>query len=169
MAGVPSWHPLVKWMERLEKNAYRTADAVVSLLPNALAHMGPRGLSAGRFHWISNGVRAAEWENVGAALPGEHRDAIDALRRCGKLIVVYAGAHGPPNALDQVLDLAAVGSADRPYHFVFIGDGNLKPHLRARVAAEGIDFISFLPRVLRTRPGPPSSSQMPASLAGRTN
>lgn len=149
IAGMSPRHPMVWWMERIESKAYRTADAVVSLLPGALGHMQPRGLDPGKFNWIPNGVWRREWRDTRAALPEEHRRAIEACRRAGKLLVVYAGAHGPPNALEQVLDLARVGGSDRPYRFLFIGDGVSKAALMARTAAEKIDFVRFLPRITK--------------------
>jgi glycosyltransferase involved in cell wall biosynthesis len=147
IAGVHPWHPMVRIMERIERRAYRTADAVVSLLPNALPHMEERGLDASRFHWIPNGVWAAEWEEAEPPLPREHREAFEAVRASGKLAVVYTGSHGPPNALGQVLDLIEVPAGGRPYHFLLIGEGIQKIPLRERAQREGIDFVTFLPQV----------------------
>ena len=80
IAGVHPWHPAIKWMERIEKKAYETADAVVSLLPNAMEHMGPRGLSSDRFHWIPNAVSASEWEGEPAPLPSNLQSAIELIQ-----------------------------------------------------------------------------------------
>jgi len=147
IAGLHPWHPAVKWMERIEREAYETADAVVSLLPNAMEHMGPRGLSADRFHWIPNGVSASEWQGEPAPLPTDLQSAMDRYRDLGKLVVVYTGAHGPPNALDQLLDLAAAGSGHRPYQFLLIGDGILKESLQSEARKRSADFLSFFPPI----------------------
>jgi len=147
VAGVSPGHPLVWWMAQIEKDAYSTTDAVVSLLPHALDHMVARGLDRSKFHWIPNGAWAREWEGPAEPLPSEHQRVIDEVRARGQLVVIYAGAHGPPNAMEQVLELGRVGGDPRPYHFVSIGEGASKPALEARARAEGLDYITFLSRV----------------------
>lgn len=148
VSGVSPIHPVVLWFKWLERKAYRQADAVVSLLPNALDHMAPLGLDKRKFHFIPNGIDRQEWITSPAALPAEHEKAIRKIKEEGKLAVLYAGAHGPPNALDQILDLAQItGNKPRPYHFFFIGDGIAKDKLMRRVKEEGISFVSFLPRI----------------------
>ena len=148
LSDVPRWHPLILWMRHLEKSAYQKADAVVSLLPNALVHMQSRGLKPEKFNFIPNGVSIDEWDRESEPLPDEHLETFKRLRQGGKLIVVYTGAHGPPNALDQILDLAKInGKETVPYHFVLIGDGVEKTKLMQRVEEENLSFISFLPRI----------------------
>ncbi|WP_158247310.1 glycosyltransferase family 4 protein [Geothermobacter hydrogeniphilus] len=147
LLGVPAWHPLVVWMGMIEKQGYKKADAVVSLLENAYQYMGKRGLDRDKFHYISNGADLDESVD-GVELPHDCQSLFERLKKREKLIVVYAGAHGPPNALDQVLDLKKlVGSKEAPYHFVFIGDGSSKQQLEDRVRNEKISFISFFPRM----------------------
>lgn len=150
VAGVSPRHPLVWWMAQIEKDAYDSANAVVSLLPHALDHMVERGLEPSKFHWIPNGAWAREWEEPAEPLPAEHQRVIDEVRTRGQLVVLYAGAHGPPNAMEQVLELGGVtngGATPRPYHIVSIGEGASKAALQARARDERLDFITFLPRV----------------------
>ena len=152
IVGLSKWHPLVMVMSFIEKNAYKKADAVVSLLPKAFEHMEAKGLDPLKFHYITNGVNANEWKAPHHDLPGEHQKVFNWARKNGKFIIVYAGAHGPPNALEQVLDLKKVlGDIQAPYHFIFIGDGSSKRNLKDRVQRERIDFISFLPRVPKSQ------------------
>jgi len=148
LVGVPKWHPIVHWMSHIEKKAYRTADAVVSLVPKAYKHMEPLGLRRKNYFYVPNGVDEREWNPPYDPMPERHQQVFDDCRRKGKLVVVYAGAHGPPNALDQVLDLKRVlGDEDVPYHFIFIGDGASKASLEDRAKKETIPFITFLPRI----------------------
>jgi glycosyltransferase involved in cell wall biosynthesis len=152
LLGVPSYHPLVLWFGQIEKKAYREADAVVSLVPNAFEHMGPLGLEKRKFHFIPNGIDRHEWMAPPASLPEKHEKSILKIKGEGKLVVLYTGAHGPPNALDQILDLAQItGNKPRPYHFFFIGDGIAKDKLMRRVKEEGISFVSFLPRITKAQ------------------
>ena len=127
LSGVPSYHPLVLWFGYIEKKAYREADAVVALMPNAFEHMVPLGLDRHKFHFIPNGIDRNEWNVKSMPLPEEHEKTLRQIKEQGKLIVIYAGAHGIPNALDQILDLKTIKPGNpKPYHFVFIGDGILK-------------------------------------------
>jgi len=148
LANVPSLHPIVLWFKWIEKRAYRQADAVVSLLPNALDYMVSVGLDRRKFNYIPNGIDREEWEMSSEPLPDEHQALFQHIKKEGKLVVVYAGAHGPPNALDQILDLSKLNKEkNKPYHFILIGDGIEKEKLVKRVRDESIHFVSFLPRI----------------------
>jgi glycosyltransferase involved in cell wall biosynthesis len=63
---------------------------------------------------------------------------------------------GEPNALDTLLD-AASRLRDAPLRFVLVGDGHLRDHLAARIAAEGLANVSLL--------APVPKAQVPALLA----
>ena len=151
VAGLHLWHPLTFWMSRIERQACRRADAVVSALPGAIDHLQRQGLDPARFVWIPNGVTAAEWKQPPEPLAAEHQREVDRIKKQGKLLVVYAGAQGPPNALDQILELNHLDTADRPYHFILIGDGVNHEELKARVCREKIGFVSFFPRMSKSR------------------
>ena len=58
---------------------------------------------------------------------------------------VYAGAHGPANGLDFVLDAAIELGRDVPEAtFVLVGDGISKPALVERARRQRLDTITFL-------------------------
>jgi len=150
LANVSPLNPFIIWMKRIERNAYTEADAVVSLLRNALAHMQPLGLNPERFHYIPNGVNTEEWNSSSVSIPETHKRIFDWCRKKDKMIVIYTGAHGPPNALDQVFQLKKlVKNGDFPYHFVLIGEGVSKDSLIKQADREEISFVSFLPAVSR--------------------
>ena len=148
LAGIPRWHPMVIWMNSIERRAYRQSDAVVSLLPNAYEHMRILGLTREKFNYIPNGVSLEEWNQDPVELPSEHLSAFKRMKKSGKTVVLYAGAHGPPNGLDQILDLASIpGNDDPPYHFILIGDGIEKTLLSQRILKKRIQFVTLLPKV----------------------
>lgn len=150
LSGVPPMHPVVLWFKWIERKAYRQADAVVSLLPNALEHMAPLGLEKRKFHFIPNGINRQEWEAPSEPLSEEHEKVFRQIKDQGKLIVLYAGAHGPPNALDQILNLAQINNdKNKPYHFVLIGAGVEKQRLMQRVRDASISFVTFLPTITK--------------------
>lgn len=126
-------------MDRLADAACRRAAAVVALsegmAETALAH----GARPGRVHVVPNGCdldlfgpHVAPWRPEAA--------------RAWEALAVYAGAHGPANGLDLLLDAAARLRArgERRLRLVLVGEGGEKPRLRARAAAEGIDNVTFL-------------------------
>lgn len=132
--------PLV-WaaLDRLADAACRRAASVVALsdgmAETALAH----GAAAARLHVVPNGADldlfgpgVAPWRPPEAA-PGE-------------ALAVYAGAHGPANGLDQLLD-AAAAARGAPLRLLLVGQGAEKPRLLARAAGLGnVSFLDPLPK-----------------------
>ncbi|MGY4178339.1 glycosyltransferase involved in cell wall biosynthesis [Bradyrhizobium sp. USDA 4518] len=133
----PAWHPLMKVLEWKERSAYRAADHVICLLAGAEAHMRARGLPAGKFQWVPNGVSddeiqsALTIENLGHPLI----DRINLLKQQGRRVVLYAGGMGPPNAVEAILDAASIlGDANYGIDFVMIGSGTSRAALKQRAA-----------------------------------
>jgi glycosyltransferase involved in cell wall biosynthesis len=71
--------------------------------------------------------------------------------------LAYAGAHGPANGLDVVLDAAALLRDDPRVAFELVGDGPSKPDLVARARSRGLGNVRFH--------DPISKREMPAFLA----
>lgn len=133
----PAWHPLVNILAWQERRAYRGADRVISLLGGAEAHMRSRGLPPGRFLWIPNGV--SEGEIRSAREPGRVThpiiDRVVALKAQGKRVILYAGSMGPPNAMETIVDAAAILSSSNPdIHFVLVGSGTARNELEQRAS-----------------------------------
>jgi glycosyltransferase involved in cell wall biosynthesis len=133
----PSGHPLMKVIGWKEQQAYRGADRVICLLAGAEAHMTSRGLPAGRFVWVPNGV--SEEEIRSALVPPNMThpliERVGRMKEQGKRVVLYAGAMGPPNAMEVVVDAAAALAATSPgIHFVLIGSGISRTQLERRAA-----------------------------------
>jgi glycosyltransferase involved in cell wall biosynthesis len=130
-------HPLMKVIGWKERQAYRGADRVICLLAGAEAHMISRGLPSGRFVWVPNGVSDQE---IHSALVPENMthpiiERINRMRQQGKRVVLYAGAMGPPNAMEVVVDAAAALVTTNPeIHFVLIGSGISRAQLERRAA-----------------------------------
>jgi len=137
LGGMSRWHPFIVWMQRAENAACRDADLVVSMLPCAAAHLREHGMVAEKFVHVPNGIDPAEWGKADAVpLPAAHSAAIAAARARGHLLVAYAGTHGLANALDTLLDAAAL-SREAPLTWLLVGGGPDKAALQQRVTAEG--------------------------------
>jgi len=144
LGNFPRWHPFIIAMQIAENSAYRRSDYVVSLPPLAETYMKRHGLKDGKFRHIPNGIVEAEWE-APTPIPQEHETLLRQLKADGRFIVGYFGGHALSNALDTLLDAAALCSDDTA--FVLVGDGVEKPRLINRVETEGLKHVCFLPPV----------------------
>jgi glycosyltransferase involved in cell wall biosynthesis len=134
---MPAWHPLVKVLAWKERSAYRVADRVVCLLAGAEPHMKSRGLAAGKFIWIPNGISDAEIQSARDIKKAAHPliSRIRLMKEQGRRIVLYAGGMGPPNAMEIIVDAASMLAKTAPeIFFMLIGSGSAKPELQRRAA-----------------------------------
>ena len=143
LSGMSPRHPFIMLCQKAENDAYRDADVVVSMLPVVAEHMRAHGLDLRKLHIVPNGVALEEWSGIPAPLAPEIAARLAALKASGRLIVGYAGSHGLPNALDVLLDAAALVK-DSPLAFVLVGDGHEKTRLAARVHDEGLSNVTML-------------------------
>jgi glycosyltransferase involved in cell wall biosynthesis len=156
LSGMSPRHPFALVCQKAENDAYRDADAVVSMLPEVAGHMQAHGLDLARLTIVPNGVALDDWAAAPAPLEDTVAAVLDRLHAEGRTVVGYAGSHGLPNALDTLLDAAAllIGSN---LSFVLVGDGHEKARLARRVADEGLTRVVLLP--------PVPKAQIPALLA----
>jgi len=131
--GMRLHHPAVVMFGLIERHLYRHADKIVTLLPNASEYMVPKGARATDISWIPNGV---DVELMPLPRPPMSHDVFT---------VMYAGSHGMTDALEPVLDAAAILNKEAPgrFCFRFVGDGPNKRELRRRVETENIANVVF--------------------------
>ena len=103
LSGMSKWHPFAMLCQKAENDAYRDADAVVSMLPKVHQHMAAHGLDLKRLHIVPNGITLDEWSEQGEPLDAAIQAHLDAERAAGRTVVGYAGSMGEPNALDVLL------------------------------------------------------------------
>ncbi len=108
----PAYHALGS----LAKYLYARADRIIVLARGARDHLVGLGVDPRRIVYVPNGA-----------------DPMPAARHPGRpaapFTLVYAGAHGPANGLDTVLDAAAL-LRDHPVRFLLVGDGPSKTTLQ---------------------------------------
>lgn len=144
LGGMSRWHPFILWMQHAENAACRDADVVVSMLPKADTHLRQHGMPANKFVYVPNGIDPAEWiEAYAEPLPMAHTTAIQMAREQGHLLVAYAGAHGIANALNSMLDAAAL-MRHESITWLLVGSGPEKQRLQQRVKAENLDRVILL-------------------------
>ncbi|QNM97367.1 glycosyltransferase family 4 protein [Chitinimonas koreensis] len=147
LGGMSPRHPFIRLLQHAEDRACREAGVVVSMLPMARAHLEAHGMAAAKFHYVPNGIAADEWEPARQApLPEAAGRIVARARAAGRSLIAYAGAHGIANALDSLLDAAAL-CRDEPVSFLLVGDGPEKARLEARAQALQLADLHFLPPV----------------------
>ncbi len=133
-------------MSALEWTSYRSATATIGLAPGIVDGIARRGVDRSRIALVPNGCDvdlftgpAEPWRPAGVG-PAD-------------LMAVFAGAHGPANGLDAVLDAAAELKRRnrRDVKLVLIGEGKLKRALEQRVAREALTNVVFCNAVSKQR------------------
>lgn len=156
LSGLPWWHPFILLCQKAENDAYRDSNYVVSMLPNVAEHMAQHGLDLRKLRIVPNGISPEEWADAPAPLADQLTHHLNLLKAAGKTIVGYAGSHGLPNALDVLLDAAAM-LRNSSLSFILVGDGHEKARLAQRIRNEGLNNVSLF--------DPVPKSQIPALLA----
>jgi glycosyltransferase involved in cell wall biosynthesis len=156
LSGMSRWHPFIVLVQAAEDAAYRHADVVVSMLPKVHEYMASRGLDLRKLHVVPNGIALDDWQGTPQPLRPDVARALAAARDAGRMVVGYAGSMGRPNALDALLDAAAL-LRGVTLQFVLVGNGHERAHLVRRVADEKLDNVTLL--------APIPKAQIPSFLA----
>jgi glycosyltransferase involved in cell wall biosynthesis len=121
------------FLKLLASKLYRDADRIVVLARGVGEYLVRHGVAAEKIVHIPNGV------DVEAMRPPPM--IRDDPRRPNHLFkLIYAGAHGPANGLESVLDAAnLVGDV----HFTLVGDGPNKSALQMDAARRGLANVEF--------------------------
>lgn len=121
-------------MRRLEKWLFQRAARIIVLLPRAGDYIVPLGISTRKIVWIPNGVDLTTF-------PRPLAPAAE-----GEFTLMYFGAHGQANGLDNVLhamDELRPRATPLPVRLRLIGDGPLKPGLVDLARKIGLQNVSF--------------------------
>lgn len=132
LGGMSKANPFVVILQIAEHSAYRHADCVVSLFPNALMHMQSHGLKqTTKFVYIPNGIAIDDWALENQHVPEVLQTAFEQAHKMRKYVVCYLGGHALSNALDVFIDAAAL-LKEQPVLFFLIGKGAEKERLIER-------------------------------------
>lgn len=140
LGKLSKWHPFIMWVQWAEDTAYRVSHHVVSMLPQTLSYMKSRGLRPEKWSYVPNGVDLGQWDMV-EPLPAALASGLDKLRWLNRPLLAYTGSHGVANALDPLLDAAALLAGE--VEILLLGHGPEKERLQQRVQAEGLKNIHF--------------------------
>ena len=141
LSSLSSSHPLIKLMEYYEKFAYKKADKVISLLPNAKEHFEDHGMPADKFVYLPNGIETEEKKSIPLSLEMKEKIPKD------KFIIGYSGTIGIANNLDYMIDVAEMLKDNDEIHFMLLGNGGEKKRLQQRVQKLALKNVTFLDTV----------------------
>ncbi|HDS29306.1 MAG TPA: glycosyltransferase WbuB [Candidatus Acetothermia bacterium] len=134
LGGYEEGHPLVRILRRVERFQYKRAVHIVSLLPEAWKYLERCGVARDRVTWVPNGASVAR----------DQQDPDRGISSSDELRVIYVGAHGRANVLDDLLSAAGILLHDgEPIRLILLGDGPEKPRLVARAQQEGLCNVQF--------------------------
>jgi glycosyltransferase involved in cell wall biosynthesis len=142
-SNISPLNPIIKLMEYYEKFAYRNADKIISLLPNAQEYFVSRGMQAEKFVYLPNGIEIEKYE--ARPLPLEIKAQIPS----DKFIIAYAGTIGVANNLDYLIEAAVVLEEHKDIHFIILGQGGEKHRLQNRVKQLNLQNVTFIEVIQR--------------------
>lgn len=123
-------------LRKLEMWLYCRAASIVVLLPRAWEYIAPLGIPKERIVWIPNGV------DLSLFPPSD----LPVRESSEPFTLMYFGAHGQANGLDNVLNamrLVQDQQPNSPIRLRMIGDGPLKPALIERARELALDNVTF--------------------------
>ncbi|MDT0636359.1 glycosyltransferase family 4 protein [Spectribacter hydrogenoxidans] len=119
---------------KLELSLYEKADRILVLLPHADRYIAPLGIPEKKIEWLPNGV---ELEGYPKPQPPSED---------GRFTLMYFGAHGQANGLDNILRAMALVEQRADMQHVrlrMIGDGPLKLALHELAHELGLRRVHF--------------------------
>lgn len=127
--------PIYRGLTVLESFLYARARTIVVMAEGSRTELVSRGVPADKIVYIPNGADPEDF--VPSAPRAELRDKYG----FDKVTAVYAGAHGPANGLDLLLD----GAESAPdVDVVLVGGGVLKDALRATSERRNLNNVRFM-------------------------
>lgn len=127
--------PIYRALTVLEEFLYARARTIVIMAEGSRTELVARGVDPDKIVYIPNGADPEDFE------PSASRDELRAQYGFDKVTAVYAGAHGPANGLDLLLDGAeSVPDVD----VVLVGGGVLKPKLKQDAKDRGLGNVRFM-------------------------
>lgn len=131
---------ILRWMERF---LYRHSDAVIGLTEGIVKKVIERGVPVDKVVFVPNGIDLN--------FEGQAEDSSSMRVRLGfapsDTILMYAGAHGPANELEQLIEAAKHLQEERSIKIVLMGEGVEKTKLMKLAEQQHLNQVVFLPAV----------------------
>lgn len=145
LGGFSRINPLIVALQLIEDFAYKSADSVISNLPNAVEHMVKRGLARDKFNWIPNGFSHSDYYSQ-EKLSEEYLSSLTS----DNLIIGYCGTIGKANAIDVFIDAAEILKSEN-VRFIVVGSGSEYNNIKARIDRAHLKNVTIMPSVKKTQ------------------
>lgn len=109
---------------------YKRADRIIVLANGTATRLAALGVDSRKLVYVPNGV------DLNAFNPRPEFDD-------NRFTLVYAGAHGPANGLDAILDAAEILRDEKRIRVVLVGDGASKRALQESAARRALNNLAF--------------------------
>jgi len=133
----PGWQ--LKFWEWLERFSYARARKILLVSKGFHDRLLERGFAPDRLETLVLGADSSLYEGVQPDTAYMREHGLE-----GRIVAIYAGAHGDANGLDQVLDAAQRLKDRQDIVIALIGQGKMKEALIARAQREGLSNVRFL-------------------------
>ncbi len=144
IGGMSKYNPLMVLFRLIEKYLYKKADRIIVLAPGSTGYLQENGVNPNKVVFIPNGVHLGHFQVIG------DKDALRESYGFKKFTIVYAGAHGPANALHTILNAAALLRDNDGVEFLLVGDGVMKDQLVDKARSLDLENVRFMEPVART-------------------
>lgn len=137
----------IKVLKRIERQAYRSADALAVISAGFSDHCAERGAVRDEISVIPN------WIDLQEVQPLQRPSTIRAELGLSPdaFVALYAGTIGHVSGAQVMLEAAALLQPNKDIHVVFIGEGPLVPDLQRECTARRLERVHFLPFQPRAR------------------
>ncbi len=130
---------LIRFSYWLERTIYRKAKMINVLTPGFRQELLSEGVPDDKIVIVPNGA------DLDLFRPDRRENAVRNEYGWDKsFVVLYTGAHGRANALDQILDAAELMRTETEVLFVLVGDGMEKPRLVDSAQQRNLTNVQFI-------------------------
>jgi glycosyltransferase involved in cell wall biosynthesis len=147
-AGMLKNKLIIKFLYKLEKWVYDHSNTISAITYGQIDNIRKKGVSQGKLSYIPDWIDNSFFKkNL-----SKYRSVVNTnLNFSGKKLISFIGNIGALQNPDIFLDLMVLLAEENHhiYHFLFIGDGILLPHLKAKVKKRQLNNITFVGRVRR--------------------
>lgn len=135
---------------RLERHLAEHADAVVSVVPGLQDYFVERDISVRDVAWIPNAFVEEPEQDFSGAISIKQELGLSG----DSTVLLYAGAHGPANDVQTLVDAAArcLAAGRSDIHWVLIGEGSQREDIeRSASAVQNCHLLPPVPKAAVTR------------------
>jgi hypothetical protein len=146
LKGFSANHPLIWFLNQIERLGYKYSDAIVGTMPGLKIHVEKEVGLGSKVHCIPQGVSFDFYKNSQEELSKEY---IEQYIPKNKFLVTYTGTFGEANALEYIVDAAKKLKNYSNIHFLLVGGGYLEEQLID--SSKELNNITFAPRIKKEK------------------